>query len=38
MREWLTENITSAQKSLYVYNQSLSDEGIIALLQAKKDA
>ena len=38
MRAWLTENISLAKKSLYIYNQSLSDTGIIDLLESLRQS
>ncbi len=35
MRGYLEDALTQSEKSLYIYNQSLSDERIIALLEEK---
>lgn len=35
MRSYIEDALTQSEKSLYIYNQSLSDERIIALLEEK---
>ena len=35
MRSWILDNIWKAKKNLYIYNQTISDEGILNLLEKK---